>query len=107
MSGTLVWHNSRNQTSIVAVGECMRRAIDSMDSEWQRAGTPPNLHVSFQPDSPAHIVHRFSFGRTRIGWSSGSPSGVETKIRLEPEQTEPGALRLRFTTGCEFQPLKP
>lgn len=83
------------QVFVYGTGVCMSRASTSAEAIYLSTGRPGKLHVTPDPGSPAHVIHRLVTGRNQIGLSHPVEMTVGEAVDIPA-----GALPLRFDRGC-------
>lgn len=74
------------QGYVYRLGSCMDTAMTSVESVHMSLGRPSTLVMRAEPGAPAHVLHRFSTGRNKVGdsypvkmlvvdWDAKQPEG--------------------------------
>lgn len=65
----LLAHTALLQGFVYRLGACMNRAMIGVEAVHLTLGRPGSLEMRAEPGAPAHVLHRFATGRSKVGHS--------------------------------------
>jgi hypothetical protein len=98
LSSVLLWHSFAFQDNLYRVGVCQNKISTTLSSSFESFGRPKNIYFTVQPDSPAHILYRFIFGRNQIG----KESGINFHVNPKEGEVKNSDLLLTFNRDCNL-----